>query len=127
MSDEESISQSAENEQREQELEQRFQKIRHSYKNKQRVLVLSSRGITHRYRHLMNDIASLLPHCKKDVKLDTKDNLSVLNELAELKNCNSCIFFEIRKKQDLFLWMTKTPQGPSIKFHVLNGRPKYSN
>lgn len=32
---------------------------------KQRVLVLSSRGITQRQRHLMNDLASLLPHSKK--------------------------------------------------------------
>lgn len=34
-------------------------------KNKQRVLLLSSRGITHRMRHLMNDIEALLPHVKK--------------------------------------------------------------
>ena len=32
---------------------------------KQRVLVLSSRGITQRQRHLMNDLAALLPHSKK--------------------------------------------------------------
>ena len=34
-------------------------------KNKQRVLLLSSRGVTHRMRHLMNDIETLLPHVKK--------------------------------------------------------------
>lgn len=34
-------------------------------KNKQRVLLLSSRGITHRMRHLMNDLEVLLPHVKK--------------------------------------------------------------
>lgn len=32
---------------------------------KQRVLVLSSRGITQRQRHLMNDLTGLLPHSKK--------------------------------------------------------------
>lgn len=36
-------------------------------RNKQRVLLLSSRGITHRMRHLMNDIEALLPHVKKGV------------------------------------------------------------
>ncbi len=36
-------------------------------KNKQRVLLLSSRGITHRMRHLMNDLETLLPHVKKGV------------------------------------------------------------
>jgi ribosome biogenesis protein BRX1 len=34
-------------------------------KNKQRVLLLSSRGVTHRMRHLMNDLEVLLPHVKK--------------------------------------------------------------
>ena len=34
-------------------------------KNKQRVLLLSSRGVTHRMRHLMNDLEALLPHVKK--------------------------------------------------------------
>jgi len=34
-------------------------------RNKQRVLLLSSRGITHRMRHFMNDLEALLPHVKK--------------------------------------------------------------
>jgi ribosome biogenesis protein BRX1 len=34
-------------------------------KNKQRVLLLSSRGVTHRMRHFMNDLEALLPHVKK--------------------------------------------------------------
>ena len=34
-------------------------------KNKQRVLLLSSRGVTYRMRHLMNDLEALLPHVKK--------------------------------------------------------------
>ena len=38
-------------------------------KNKQRVLLLSSRGITHRMRHLMNDLEALLPHVKKGTSL----------------------------------------------------------
>lgn len=90
------------------------------YKNKQRVLVFSTRGITARYRHLMEDLRRLIPHHKKDVKLDAKDFLNVINEIATIKSCNSCLFFEVRKKRDLFLWMSKTPAGPSVKFHVLN-------
>ncbi|KAJ9058892.1 Ribosome biogenesis protein brx1 [Entomophthora muscae] len=89
-------------------------------KYKQRVLLLSSRGILSRQRHLMQDLASLLPHCKKDAKLDTKSNLRLLNELADLNNCNNCIFFESRKGMDLYMWISKTPNGPSAKFHVQN-------
>lgn len=58
-------------------------------KNKQRVLILSSRGVTYRHRHLLNDLYSLLPHSRKDAKLDTKTKLYQLNELAELYNCNN--------------------------------------
>ena len=43
-------------------------------RNKQRILMLSSRGITHRMRHFMNDLEALLPHVKKGVcvKLPTR-------------------------------------------------------
>jgi ribosome biogenesis protein BRX1 len=40
------------------------------YINKQRVLVFASRGITTRYRHLLDDMRKLLPHHKKDVKVN---------------------------------------------------------
>lgn len=41
--------------------------VKKAKRNKQRVLLLSSRGITHRMRHLMNDLEALLPHVKKGV------------------------------------------------------------
>ncbi|KAI1004327.1 Ribosome biogenesis protein [Podosphaera aphanis] len=89
-------------------------------KNKQRVLILSSRGITYRHRHLLNDLASLLPHSRKDAKLDTKSKLYQLNELAELYNCNNVLFFEARKGKDLYLWMSKAPNGPTVKMYLQN-------
>lgn len=39
------------------------------YTNKQRVLVFSTRGITARYRHLMEDFKKLIPHHKKESKV----------------------------------------------------------
>ena len=91
-----------------------------SYKNRQRVLVFCSRGVTARYRHLLEDLRKLIPHHKKDVKLDCKGDLQVINEIAEVKSCNNSLFLEARKRQDLYLWLSKTPLGPSIKFNVLN-------
>ncbi|KAI9752664.1 MAG: Ribosome biogenesis protein brx1 [Lichina confinis] len=79
-------------------------------KHKQRVLILSSRGVTY----------SLLPHSRKDAKLDTKSKLYQLNELAELYNCNNVAFFEARKGKDLYMWMSKPPNGPTVKMHVQN-------
>ncbi|KAF9469283.1 ribosome biogenesis protein BRX1 [Collybia nuda] len=89
-------------------------------RNKQRVLLLSSRGITHRMRHFMNDLEALLPQVKKDSKLDSKSQLHLLPELADLNNCNNTLYFEARRHEDLYLWAAKTPNGPSIKMHVQN-------
>lgn len=36
-----------------------------TYRNKQRVLLFSSRGITSRFRHLLADLRKLIPHHKK--------------------------------------------------------------
>lgn len=89
-------------------------------RNKQRVLMLSSRGVTHRMRHLMSDLEVLLPHVKRESKLDSKSQLQLLPELADLHNCNNTLYFEARRHEDLYLWAAKTPNGPSIKLHVLN-------
>lgn len=60
-------------------------------------------------------------HIKLDAKLDSKHQLPLLNELCDLSNCNNALFFEARRKHgDLYLWAAKAPNGPSIRFHVLN-------
>ncbi|XP_021724560.1 ribosome biogenesis protein BRX1 homolog 1-like isoform X2 [Chenopodium quinoa] len=89
------------------------------FRNKEKVLITCSRRINFRYRHLMLNVASLLPHSKRDSKVESKESKgSTLNELVELKNCSSCMFFECRKHKDLYLWMAKSPDGPSVKFLV---------
>ncbi|KAM4707449.1 ribosome biogenesis protein BRX1 homolog [Discoglossus pictus] len=90
------------------------------WKNKERVLIFSSRGINFRTRHLMQDLRTLMPHAKADTKMDRKDKLFVINEVCEMKNCNKCVYFEAKKKQDLYMWVSNSPQGPSAKFLVQN-------
>lgn len=104
----------------EEQKEEKTEKEEKEFKNRQRVMLLSSRGITARHRHLMSDLQALLPHAKKDSKLDSKSKLYILNELADINNCNNCIYFEGRKHTDLYMWLSKTPNGPSVKFHVTN-------
>lgn len=84
--------------------------------------ILTSTSISdlYRHRHLLNDLYSLLPHSRKDAKLDTKTKLYQLNELADLYNCNNVFFFEARKGKDLYVWMSKPPNGPTVKFHLQN-------
>lgn len=113
-------------------------------RRKDKVLMLSSRGITGRMRHLMLDLEAILPHLKKgkpciphcclaildadhlvsplsiDAKLDSKSSLHLVNELADLHSCNNTLYFEARRHEDLYLWLSRSPNGPSVKCHVQN-------
>lgn len=86
--------------------------------NRQRVLVFGASGITQRDRHLMNDLKKVMPHSKNENKISRREHLAVVNELCEVKNCNKAIFFEARKKLDLYMWISNVPHGPSAKFLV---------
>lgn len=94
------------------------------YRNKQRCLVLCSRGVTARYRHLLEDLRTLIPHHKKESKLDpgSEGAAKAVNDIAEIRGCNSVLFLECRKRQDAYLWLGKVGQssGPSVRFHVSN-------
>lgn len=58
--------------------------------------------------------------CDSDSKLDSKNHLHLLPELADLHSCNNTLYFEARRHEDLYLWAAKTPNGPSVKLHVQN-------
>ena len=100
------------------------------YHNKQRCLILSSRGVTSRFRHLLEDLRTLIPHNKKESKLDVSKNQvggvgAAINEIAEMRGCNSVLFLECRKKLDAYLWLGHTgvgsgAGGPSAKFLIEN-------
>ena len=85
-----------------------------------KVLLFATRGVTSRGRHLLEDLRRLLPHAKREPKLDAKDRLDVAAEVAETRSCDTILLLEARKRSDLYLWAAKTPAGPSIKFHVTN-------
>lgn len=107
-----------------------------------KVLLICSRGVTLRMRHLMRDLEILLPHTKKgrspsvplhpigwtlmhslrsaDSKLDSKSSLHLLNELSDLHSCTNTLYLEARRHEDLYLWLSRSPNGPSVKCHVQN-------
>lgn len=93
------------------------------YRKKERCLVVSSRGVTARYRHLLEDLRKLMPHHKKDYKLDpTKSGgaSECLTEICEVMSCNSYLYMECRKRMDAYLWVGLAPHGPSARFYVWN-------
>merc|ERR1712070_690166 len=87
---------------------------------KRKVMMVASRGVTHRYRHLMTDLLKMLPHSKKDAKVDLKEGVGSINEIADMENCDLSMLFEVRRKEDLYVWMFKAPNGPTIKFQCTN-------
>jgi len=88
--------------------------------NKSRVLVLAARNINFRGRHLLNDLQRLMPHSKTDSKMQKKESLFAVNEMAEMKNCSRVLLLEGRRKKDVFLWASYVGRGPSLKFEVEN-------
>lgn len=69
----------------------------------------------------MEDMKTLMPHSKSESKMRrNKESLFIVNEIAEMKNCNKCLLFEGRKKRDLYLWAANIARGPSAKFRVIN-------
>jgi len=89
------------------------------WSNKQRVLVLCSRGLTARERHLVKDLARMMPHAKPEPKFNTRSKLPLINEIAESRNCNKVLYFEERKHQDVFMWLSDVT-GCSVKFQVMS-------
>ncbi|KAH9278112.1 Ribosome biogenesis protein BRX1 -like protein [Echinococcus granulosus] len=92
------------------------------WKNRERTLFVCSRGVSALGRHLMKDLIHMMPHSKSDTKLDTKKDIPLVNEIAEIRNATKVVFFEGRKKHDLYMWLSCVPSGPSAKFLVENMR-----
>jgi ribosome biogenesis protein BRX1 len=88
--------------------------------NKQRVLMCLSRGIGSRYRHLMSDLMAFLAHVKKENKIEKNEIADQIRSLVNSNSCNNLMFFE-QRKNNTYLWMGKSPEGPSCNFKIENG------
>ena len=68
----------------------------------------------------MNNIREMLPHSKSEVKVEPKEWSKEVDEICETRNCNLCLFFENKKRRDLYCWASDVTNGPSVKFLVEN-------
>ena len=96
--------------------------IRKTTHVKKKVLVLCSRGVTSTFRDLAENVLKLLPHGYKDPKFNKREPLTAITEIAQLAGCRYVLYFEARKRQDLYLWAAGTA-GPSAKFLVQQIKP----
>jgi ribosome biogenesis protein BRX1 len=67
----------------------------------------------------MKDLIELLPHAKKECKIEKNIAKDELTDVCSNHNCNNCLYFEHRKRE-FILWVLKNPEGPSIKFQIKN-------
>ncbi|CAD8144621.1 unnamed protein product [Paramecium pentaurelia] len=88
--------------------------------NKQRTLIVTSKNISDRIRQLFMDLHELLPHSKKETKLEKGDTSKQIKELCMQHSCRSFIYFEVHRKHELYLWIGRFPNGPSIKYYIEN-------
>jgi ribosome biogenesis protein BRX1 len=72
--------------------------------DRERVLLLCSRGSLVRTRHLVNDLKRLMPHVHPESKYGKRGKMADdLNEMCELSNCSKCLYFESRKGRDVYM------------------------
>jgi ribosome biogenesis protein BRX1 len=89
--------------------------------NKQKCLVVCTRNVSSRNRHLMIDLQNLMPHARPHPKIEMRIDVGdQLQELAGLHRCNSVMYLEARKREAAFLWLAQAPDGPSVKLELLN-------
>ena len=62
----------------------------------------------------------MVPNTKRESKVNRKDAVSVVDDIAFERSCNNVMFFEQRKHKDLYMWLCKSPSGPSAKFLIQN-------
>jgi ribosome biogenesis protein BRX1 len=89
-------------------------------KKEKKVMIFSSRGIGARQRYMMKDMQRMFPHSVTEPKLDSKSRITAVSEICQSRGCTGCVFFEVRKRTDLYVWMSLSPTGPTAKFQVYN-------
>ena len=81
--------------------------------NLQRCLLLGSRAISKKERHLLRDFQNLMPHSLSASKVKIRFGLGkIMHELTTLHRCNTSILFNTRKSETEF-WISQSPHGPS--------------
>jgi ribosome biogenesis protein BRX1 len=85
-------------------------------------MLVVQRGIGGRYRGLLDDLIQLIPHSKTESKVERKKAKTEINELCYERSCNNFVYLESRnhKITDLYMWISKSPNGPSFKFNLSN-------
>jgi ribosome biogenesis protein BRX1 len=81
-------------------------------------MIFSSRGVTNTHNNLIRDVQNLVANTKRESRIQDKGKKAVIDDICFERSCNNFLYFESHKHTDLFLWVAKSPAGPSMKFQV---------
>lgn len=90
-----------------------------NWHNKQRTILLSSKGTNQKERQLIKDFIQILPHCKTDSKLEKREIQEQIKSICQMNSATNYMYFENRGKKT-FLYIGKYPEGPTIKYLIKN-------
>jgi len=107
--------------------------------NKQKCLTFGTRNMTHKERHLLQDLRDMLPHTRDHAKValaggadhrESREDQAgghaasstneIVKDLCNLHHCNSTVFMESHKHDVAYLWLAQAPNGPSLKLKMEN-------
>lgn len=93
--------------------------------NRQRVLMVTQRSLQGQFTKIIDDLCLLIPHHKQESKIERKGVKDQIDQLCFDRSCNNFIYFEQRyhKASDLYMWLSKSPNGPAFKFLVEHIKP----
>lgn len=89
--------------------------------NVQKLLVVGSRSMNQKERHLLNDLTNIMAHGRPHPKLEARNDVGTqIQDLCALHNCNGSVYLESRKGDTGYLWFAQAPEGPSMKMQLFN-------
>ena len=98
-------------------------KVSPDFINRQRVLVVNSRGSKRRHKFISRDLISIMAHAKGHSKIEIdKDIKEQIQKRCDKAKCENYMFFEV-KKNFQYLWVGKSPSGPCAYLHVVDYLP----
>lgn len=89
-------------------------------KSSDTLLVLGTRGLKSRHRHLLKDLQRILPHGRPSAKMGTEDGLKKVRALCEEADVDNALLLDARDPHRLYMWAAGCPDGPSAMFRVHN-------
>lgn len=68
----------------------------------------------------MEDLFDMMPHSRKESKLEKKTFKDDIDDLCFSHTCTNSVFLEARRRKDIYMWLNQYQDGPSAKFHITN-------